>query len=357
MARHSMEWEVSDLRTQHALADDPLRGAVGTLDEPPDAPRSLGTSGAGRDEAHGPSPFDEAALSRIPAPVPAHGWRRAVARLSRHALVPAPSPAEREALDVVARIQRRVTRPRTITVLSTKGGTGKTTTALGLASTLARYRPDRVVALDGNPDAGTLAYRVPRQSAASARDLLDARDAIVGYSDLRAFVQPTTSRLEVVASPDDPHESRMLGREEYHHLLALLRRHYSVVVVDCGTGIVDAATRGIVEVSDQVVVVAAPTVDSTRAAAYLLTWLAGHGFADLVEQAVVVVNNVPARPGQVDVDAIERHLSSGVRASLRVPHDPHLATGAQADHERLLPRTRDAYLRLAALVADGFPDL
>jgi hypothetical protein len=37
-----------------------------------------------------------------------------------------------------------------------------------------------------------------------------------------------------------------------------------------------------------------------------------------------------------------------------VPHDPQLAVGGRIDPARLREPTRTAFLRLAALVADGF---
>ena len=43
-----------------------------------------------------------------------------------------------------------------VAVLSLKGGVGKTTTAVGLGATFATLRGDRVIAVDANPDRGTL---------------------------------------------------------------------------------------------------------------------------------------------------------------------------------------------------------
>jgi MinD-like ATPase involved in chromosome partitioning or flagellar assembly len=40
---------------------------------------------------------------------------------------------------------------------------------------------------------------------------------------------------------------------------------------------------------------------------------------------------------------------------VEVPHDPHLATGGRIDPGRLRPATRDAFLELAAAVAEAFP--
>jgi len=38
-----------------------------------------------------------------------------------------------------------------------------------------------------------------------------------------------------------------------------------------------------------------------------------------------------------------------------VPYDDHMATEGEIDLERLAPKTLDAYIDLAALVAEGFP--
>jgi hypothetical protein len=37
-----------------------------------------------------------------------------------------------------------------------------------------------------------------------------------------------------------------------------------------------------------------------------------------------------------------------------IPHDPHLASGGRIELDRLRPATHDAFLALAALLADGF---
>ncbi|GHJ32207.1 hypothetical protein TPA0910_66400 [Streptomyces hygroscopicus subsp. sporocinereus] len=40
-----------------------------------------------------------------------------------------------------------------------------------------------------------------------------------------------------------------------------------------------------------------------------------------------------------------------------VPFDKHLATGAEVDLTMMRTRTHEAYVTLAALVAEGFPDV
>ena len=63
--------------------------------------------------------------------------------------------------DYEARLDRRIAAPRltrcaTIAIVSPKGGVGKTTLTILLGSLLARVRRDRIVAVDTNPDFGSL---------------------------------------------------------------------------------------------------------------------------------------------------------------------------------------------------------
>ncbi|MDR0358300.1 MAG: AAA family ATPase, partial [bacterium] len=86
-----------------------------------------------------------------------------------------------------ARARRPVATSRTIAVLSRKGGIGKTTTTVMLGHQLASIRDDRVVAIDANPDAGTLADRVRREHGGTISHLLAASNP-ASAADLRRYV-------------------------------------------------------------------------------------------------------------------------------------------------------------------------
>ena len=244
--------------------------------------------------------------------------------------------------------------PRRVVTLSRKGGAGKTTTTLMLGHTLAMYRGDRVVALDANPDAGSLGYRVRRESPATVTNLLGERDLITKYADLREYTSQAPSRLEVIASDDDPTISQALGARDYRVVLDLLTQHYNMILVDTGTGILDSAIQGILREADQIVVVMPPALDGARVAAGTLDWLDQHGHADLVASAVAVINTTRGRQRWLQLDEIENHFSSRCAGTVRIPWDPALDSGAAVDLNDLRPGTRDAYLELAELVADGF---
>lgn len=257
-------------------------------------------------------------------------------------------------LELLSQVRTPVRGCRRIVVLSRKGGAGKTTTTLMLGHTLASYRGDRVVALDANPDAGSLAHRMRRETTNTVTTLLAERDWINRYADMRGFTsQSQDTRLEVVASDDDPRITQALGEEDYRRAIEVLDRHYNIVLVDTGTGILDSAIQGILAEADQLVVVMPPALDGARVAAMTLDWLDEHQHADLVRGAVAVVNAVHGR-GQLEIDRIEEHFQARCRAVVRIPWDPVLQAGAHTSLADLGDSTRDAYLELAAQVAGAF---
>ncbi|HYY80833.1 MAG TPA: MinD/ParA family protein, partial [Actinomycetes bacterium] len=295
----------------------------------------------------------EQVLARPPGDVPASGWQAFVYQLTGGRWRPPPGPAELARRELEARITVPIQGCRRIAVVALKGGVGKTTTTACLGATFADHRADRVVAVDANPDPGTLAYRIRRDTTRTAKDLLANADRLERYADVRAYASQTPLRLEVIASEADPGRSEPFGEDEYRELASLLERFYSLVLTDCGPGLLHSAMRAILPAADQLVVVSAPSLDGARSASLTLDWLEEHGHGQLARSSVVVINAVRGG-GLVDVDKLEEYFRRRCRAVVRVPFDRHLETGAEIVLDELATSTRRAYLQLAAAVADGF---
>ncbi|GAA3901084.1 hypothetical protein GCM10022382_05070 [Microbacterium invictum] len=242
---------------------------------------------------------------------------------------------------------------RFVPVLSRKGGVGKTTVTTLLGMALADARDDRVIAVDANPDRGTLAERIGGTSGKTVRDLVRMRGEVVGFNDLSAVVARDETRLDVVASDSDPRVSEAFNDRDYHDVAAIAAHYYSVVLTDTGTGIVHSVMEATLELSDQMVIVAGLSVDEARLAAETLTWLETNGFAEQVRGAVVVLNT--SRPGTalVRADELEAHFRSRVRTVVRMPYDAHIAAGSAINFKDLQPATRLAARNLAAAVVEG----
>jgi MinD-like ATPase involved in chromosome partitioning or flagellar assembly len=286
---------------------------------------------------------------------PQSGWRRAVYKVSGHAVNLGESPGDVHRRDLIGRINQPLRGCYKIAMLSLKGGVGKTTTTTTLGSTFASLRGDRVIAVDANPDRGTLSQKIPLETTATVRHLLRDAARITRYSDVRAYTSQGPSRLEVLASEQDPAVSEAFSEDDYRRTIDLLEHFYNIVLTDCGTGLMHSAMRGVLDIADSLVIVSSGSVDGARSASATLDWLDAHGYHDLVARSVAVINSVRPRSGAVDLDRLAEHFGSRCRAVCRIPFDPHLEEGAEIELERLAPATRTALLELGATVADDFP--
>lgn len=292
-------------------------------------------------------------LIRSAPPVAKSGWRRTVRQATFGLVKLKPGREELERLARMERVRIPVVGCHNIAVISLKGGVGKTTTTTCLGATLAAHRGDRIIALDANPDAGTLGRRVRRETNATVRDLLTALPNVHSYTDIRAFTSQSHSRLEVLSNDVNPEVSTAFTREDYRKVVELLGKQYSIVLTDSGTGLLHSAMKGALDVADSLIVVSSASVDGAHSASMTYDWLTAHGYSDLVSRAVTVIGAV--RPTEsVDQEQLVAHFKARSRAVVTVPYDEHLATGAEIDLERLRPRTREAYLELAAVVAEEF---
>jgi MinD-like ATPase involved in chromosome partitioning or flagellar assembly len=285
----------------------------------------------------------------------ARGWRRTARRWSGGAVRLGPGADERAEHELVRRVRAPIAGYRSVVVLSLKGGSGKTTTTVMLGHTFAAHRGDRVVAVDASPDAGTLVYRIADEPQHSVRTLLDNATALRRYVDVRSLSGHTDSRLDVISCDLDPAVSLPFGGGDYRRAAEILTRFYSLVLTDCGAGLMHEAMGPVLDSADQIVVVMNAAVDSSRSANHTLDWLESHGFGDLVRGSVLVVNAVDRKP-VIDLGELHQHFGARCRTVVEIPRDPHLAEGADTDLDRLARPTRRAYLRLAAAVADGFED-
>jgi MinD-like ATPase involved in chromosome partitioning or flagellar assembly len=287
---------------------------------------------------------------------PPSGWRRTLYQVTGGLVRASQSTGNRRRKDLVQRARTPVAGGHhRVAVLSLKGGVGKTTTTVGLGSTLASLRGDRVIAVDANPDRGTLSDKLRLETAATVRDLLNEEDQIRRYADVRAYTTQSPSGLEVLASDRDPTVSVAFSDQDYVDVARVLEHYYSVSITDCGTGLLHSAMAGVLRLADQIVLVSSPSVDGARSASATLDWLAAHNYGDLVRGAVVVLSAIrPRSKSAVDLARLEQHFAARCRAGVRIPYDAHLEEGAEVDLTQLSRATADAYLVLAAEVGDGF---
>lgn len=300
-----------------------------------------------------PQPLDHVDIARPVKAPPRQGWRKLVHGATGGKINPGQSRREEQRARVTDAIRTPLRGDYRIAVMSLKGGVGKTTTTVGLGSVLAQTRGDRVIAIDANPDFGTLAQRVAEPGPATIRDLLAADDT-TRYAQIKAYTTQGASRLEVIGSERDPAVSEAFSEADYRRAVDILQHHYNLILTDCGTGLMHSAMAGVLDLANTLVLVSSPALDGAQSASATLDWLELHGYGRLASNAVVVISAPSSPKAAVDMDSLIAHFAARTRAVHVVPYDPHLAEGAVVDVERLRPNTLRAYRNLAATIAVDF---
>lgn len=244
---------------------------------------------------------------------------------------------------------------RFVPVLTRKGGVGKTTTTTLLGQALARVREDRVIAIDANPDRGTLVERIQRSTRHTIRTVVQKAPSIGSFTDFSEYVSRDQTRLDVLASDADPMLSQAFDEFDYNIVADIASRYYSIILTDCGTGIVHSVMKPILQRADGLVIVSGGSIDEARLASETLTWLESNGYADLVANSVVALNTATQGTVLVKLDEIENHFKSRVRDVVRIPYDSHIAAGSVITWDKLSKLTRESASLLAALVVEGLP--
>lgn len=157
---------------------------------------------------------------------------------------------------------------RTVAVLSLKGGVGKTTVVLGLASSALR-RGARTLVVDLDPQCNATAALDPSDTTATLADVLETphprvvREAIAhsGWSD-EVDVLVGSESLESLNDPDPgPRRLGKLGRAlaELGSLLADGELPYQLVLLDCPPSL-GRLTRSALVAADGALLVTEPTL-------------------------------------------------------------------------------------------------
>ncbi len=292
---------------------------------------------------------------RITKPEPEGAWSHFLYAVSGRRINIGDGRRARERKALSARIAAPLAGgARFVPVLSRKGGVGKTTITALLGMALADAREDRVIAVDANPDRGTLAERIVRpHHSKSVRDLVRIHDDVKGYHDISAIVARDATRLDVLASDADPRIAEAFSDSDYRDVAGVAAHYYSLVLTDTGTGIVHSVMSATLDLADQIVIVSGLSVDEARLASETLTWLETNGYEEQAREAIVVLNQSTPGTPLVRLNELQAHFATRARSVVRVPYDPQIAGGGTIVFANLLPETRIAARELAALLVEG----
>ncbi|MFD2763961.1 MinD/ParA family ATP-binding protein [Micromonospora eburnea] len=289
-------------------------------------------------------------------PVATMGVRAVVNRMGLVRLPP--GRHEQEVRRDIEMVRRNFGGLRQVTVVNPKGGAGKTVAILLLAMTFGQKRGGYVLAWDNNETQGTLGMRAQQDfHSRTVRDMLRDLGQFQGphgrVGDLSQYVRSQGEGMfDVLASDESATGGEMLTAAAFAEIREVVSRFYKLIFVDTGNNVRAQNWQAAMDATDQLVVTMSARNDSAETAARMLDHLEQSGRQRLVRQAVTVVSMPPSRK-EIDLPAIQQHFAARTRAVLLAPYERLIDTGEPIRYGQLSSATRDAWLKIAAAVAEG----
>lgn len=150
---------------------------------------------------------------------------------------------------------------KVITVLSPKGGAGKTTLAVNIAAGLARFAPKEVVVIDTDLQFGDVGIALGLRPKSTMYDAVQ-----VGLNDpvaLKLQLAPHASGCWALCAPDHPAQADAITPEHVAQIVRTLRQTFKYVIVDNEPGLSERALAALDESTD-IVMLCVTDVPSAR---------------------------------------------------------------------------------------------
>jgi pilus assembly protein CpaE len=122
-------------------------------------------------------------------------------------------------------------RGRILTVFSPKGGTGKTVTAVNLATAVAKHGQKRTLLLDLDLQFGDAAIMLGLEPEKTIHDLVVAPGEL-DSEKLAGYTTRHQSGLDVLPAPLRPEDAELVTESKLARLLEVARSSYDIIIVD-----------------------------------------------------------------------------------------------------------------------------
>lgn len=238
---------------------------------------------------------------------------------------------------------------KVIAVFSPKGGVGRTTVAVNLATAL-RQESGRPVALMDTcfpfGDVGVLVNLEPKKSVA---DLLPHINELDGEI-MESIMQAHPSGVKVLLAPPTPEMAELVTADHINLILSCLRDLFEYIVVDT-LGSFHEITLAILDTADLIIVLTTMEMPALKNVKVFLETAQALGYPK--EKLALVLNRADSRGG---ISLADTEALVGQSFAATIVSDGRLATAAANRGEPFVLRDRESeisqnLLRLARLIA------
>jgi pilus assembly protein CpaE len=240
---------------------------------------------------------------------------------------------------------------KVVTIMSPKGGAGKTMTSTNVALTLSQWtEPEKVVILDADLQFGDICISLqidPRHTIVDVARDIDKLDEPL----LDSLLSRHSSNMRVLAAPLEPSLADEVSTQVVVKTVGMLKRMFDYIVIDTAP-FLDEPVLSILERSDAVLLVVDMDLPSVKNAKLALDTLRLIKFP--FEKINLILNRVNSK-ARLDIDELERSLGLEVMAAISSDKLVPRAVNEGEPVVSLYPRSRVARdLRaVARLVVDA----
>ncbi|MDQ6726666.1 MAG: AAA family ATPase [Actinomycetota bacterium] len=217
-------------------------------------------------------------------------------------------------------VREEAPRGRVITVMSPKGGAGKTTVATNLAARLAASAPGRVAIVDLDLQFGDVASALGLGPQSTMADAARAEGKLDSTA-IKVFLEPHPTGLYALVGPHFPAEADEVSADTAGHVVDILAAEFAYVVVDTSAGL-DEYALAAAERSDDLVLVCVTDVPSVRGLRKALDAIDLLGMTR--QRRHLVLNRSDDKVGLSDRD-IEATIGLPVEASVPTSRDVQIS--------------------------------
>ncbi|MBY6412866.1 ParA family protein [Rhodococcus sp. BP-252] len=277
---------------------------------------------------------------------------------------PKPNTPEVRFRQSVHTVQQPLPGCSVVSVMNPKGGAGKTPTALMLGATFGTHRGQGVAVWDASESTGSLGDRAARTTdpELTVWDLLEHAGELASTSavsgSLNAFLRRQPTMDDILAADNSTTQSRSIGWDECAAVMAVLRRHRDLIVVDTGNNPLADNWQWAVQHSDVLVVPLPLRMDIAKQVYLMLDGIAARGYGHLLASTVVVTCMTPDSSPELSQVIFDDLSDLGIAPGnfVEAPYEPALARGGRIVYKDLPAATIEGYTNVTALVADALGD-
>lgn len=240
---------------------------------------------------------------------------------------------------------------KVVTIMSPKGGAGKTMTSVNVALSLAQWTdPERVVILDADLQFGDVCISLqidPTHTIVDVARDIDKLDEPL----LSSLLSRHSSGMRVLSAPLEPSLADEVSTQVVVKTLGMLKRMFDYIVIDTAP-FLDEPVLSILERSDSVLFVVDMDLPSVKNAKLALDTLRLIKYP--FEKIKLVLNRVNSK-ARLDIDELERSLGLDVMAAISSDRLVPRAVNEGEPVVSLYPRSRVArdLRNVARLVVDA----